>query len=225
MVRAGSEGRGRPCGLVVSHSGPCPPAPGQPGQEGGGLWAPLTHLHTLAEPRQSTADIANAPRVQQDPDQVGRQGWGLPGLPSLLPWSCSGTLEGAQPRSPQPHAQGARSPPPPSTQCTELWVSWAPCSAWEADLSGVPNPVAPRSARWREAPERRPAGGGLGGWPSQAETRSQRPYAWGQFPPGRHCLGSASLGLCSALPRPVRGGLPARPQCRVGACSKTWPKW
>lgn len=35
---------------VVSHSGPRPHVPGQPGREGEGLRALLTHLHTLMEP-------------------------------------------------------------------------------------------------------------------------------------------------------------------------------
>lgn len=64
------------------------------------------------------------------------------GLPSLLPRSCSGMLEGAQPRSlPSPTLRGLGALPPLApglTQCTELWVSWAPCSAWEADLEGFP---------------------------------------------------------------------------------------
>lgn len=62
----------------------------------------------------------------------------------------------------------------------ELWVSWAPCSVWEADLSGVPNPAAPRPARWGEALERRrrPGGGWEGGQAGQSpEARDPVPRA------------------------------------------------
>ena len=145
----------------------------------------------------------------------GRRGWGLPGLSSPLPRSCSGT-SGRGPSLALPSLMlrelGALPPVPP--------VHLSSGSAGPLDLPGrltrVGFPIQwPRDQQGVGRPRRdarHPAGGGLGGWLSRAESRRQRPCARGRFQLGRPCLGPQphwARMLCRP-PRPVRAGAPGQ---------------
>lgn len=145
----------------------------------------------------------------------GKAGASL-GSPPCSPGPAPARRRGHSLALPAPHLGGSEPFPAPSTQCTELWVSWAPCSAWEADLSGVPNPVAPRSARWREAPERRkaPSGWGVGrvaepGRDQKSETLCPGPVSAGPALPGLSLTGSVQCTPTASESGGCRPGLSA----------------